>query len=156
MYKNNRNESGFTLIELLGSLAILSFLLVIVYGVFINGISYSTKAKDTVLLQQEANELVTLLTKQHQIKDSYSVQVDENHKSVTINNGTETFVLDNSNFRYKLCNYQESATSCEEQYNQEFHEEIKPKDQNFPIKILLEENENPENHYELKTILSRL
>ena len=71
-----KNQSGITLIEVLATLTILSLLLGIIYSVFFNGLQYSSKAKNTVSIQQEANYLLTLLKEQHEKVNSYTVSVN--------------------------------------------------------------------------------
>ena len=69
-----RSHDGLTLIEVLGALAIMSFLIAIVYGVFMNGLNYSTKTKDTVSIGQETNYLLTLLKEQQKMKKPIQLQ----------------------------------------------------------------------------------
>ena len=61
--KQIKNQSGITLIEVLATITILSIVSVIIYNVFSNGLRYSSQAEDTVLIQQEANYLLTAIKK---------------------------------------------------------------------------------------------
>ncbi len=64
--KQMKNQAGITLIEVLATITILSIVSVIIYSVFSNGLRYSSQAEETVLIQQEANYLLTLLKEQHE------------------------------------------------------------------------------------------
>ncbi len=151
-----KNQAGITLIELLATLTILSFLLGIIYSVFSNGLQYSSKAKNTVSIQQEANYLLTVLKEQHEKVNSYTVTVNNDHKKVVINNSNnETFTIDNPNFFYKMCKYNPSTSNCEKPIEGNFEETIDSKNR-FPIKIIIESSTNDDLTYEVKTILSRL
>lgn len=61
-----QNERGFTLIELLVSIALGSIVLVLIYQFFFQGIHFSKVVNDKTLLQQEANYMVSSMTKIHQ------------------------------------------------------------------------------------------
>ena len=87
--KQIKNQSGITLIEVLATITILSIVSVIIYNVFSNGLHYSSQAKDTVLIQQEANYLLTVLKEQHENEDSYTVTVDKDQQKVTIKTAKE-------------------------------------------------------------------
>ena len=81
--KQWKNQRGVTLIEVLATLTIMSLFGGIVYGVFINGMNYSSKAKDTVSIQQEANYVLTILKEMQEKKDSYTVSVSQDHGTVS-------------------------------------------------------------------------
>ena len=83
--KQRKNQSGLTLIEVLATIAILSIVTVMIYSVFSTGLHQYSQAKETVLIQQEANYLLTILKERHENDDSYTITVDESHQKVTIN-----------------------------------------------------------------------
>jgi type II secretory pathway pseudopilin PulG len=143
-----KNQVGITLIEVLATLTILSFLMVIVYNVFFNGLNYSSQAKDTVSIQQEANYLLTLLKELHENEDFYTVTVEEDHQTVTINE----ISVNNPQFLYQVCNLNDPSP-CNEQNTIVIEN---PAKESFYVRIVLTSKNNPDLTYEVKTILSRL
>jgi prepilin-type N-terminal cleavage/methylation domain-containing protein len=151
-------QDGLTLIELLASLAILGFLLTLIYGIFINGINYSTKAKEVVMIQQEANILLTSLKEEHQNEKSYQLSVKKdptkdryyieintlNESGVTIN----TITINNPKYSYQLFDESNNLISSRKFIN--------TTTEDFYVKIILTSVNNPNNTYKVETILSRL
>jgi prepilin-type N-terminal cleavage/methylation domain-containing protein len=78
-----RNQRGISLVELLVTLAILSLVGTIIWGVFFQGSSYSQKAATKNKLQQEANILITRMTKIHQTSDHYMLTSSDCETTVT-------------------------------------------------------------------------
>jgi len=157
------NERGITLLEVLATLTILGFLISIIFSIFINGINYSSKAKDTVLIQQETNYLLTLLKEQHENQSLYSITVSDNHKQVIIvNDEGETFNIGNEDYEYYM-----KDSRFTEQNKLEINP-MKKKESNgvvngvvkimgdFHVELLIKSSENPSLEYRTKTILSRL
>ncbi|MCQ6273510.1 type II secretion system protein [Bacillus sp. V3B] len=91
-----QNQRGITLIELLITLAVLSMIGILVWGVFFQGTNYSNKAMIKNQMQQEANIIMTKLTKIHQTSDSYEIDsLDTCSFTVKDNDGsTEVFEHD--------------------------------------------------------------
>jgi prepilin-type N-terminal cleavage/methylation domain-containing protein len=151
-------QDGLTLIELLASLAILGFLLTLIYGIFINGINYSTKAKEVVMIQQEANILLTSLKEEHQNEKSYQLSVKKdptkdryyieintlNESGVIIN----TITINNPKYSYQLFDESNNLISSRKFIN--------TTTEDFYVKIILTSVNNPNNTYKVETILSRL
>ena len=85
------NQRGITLIELLATLAILSIVSILIWSIFFQGTNYSNKAMTKNQMQQEANIIITNLTKIHQTSDSYDIDssktcsftVNDNDKGLT-------------------------------------------------------------------------
>jgi prepilin-type N-terminal cleavage/methylation domain-containing protein len=151
-------QDGLTLIELLASLAILGFLLTLIYGIFINGINYSTKAKAVVMIQQEANILLTSLKEEQQNEKSYQLSVKKdptkdryyieintlNESGVTIN----TITINNPKYSYQLFDESNNLISSRKFIN--------TTTEDFYVKVILTSVNNPNNTYKVETILSRL
>lgn len=159
------NEKGVTLIELLLTLTILSLLIGLVYGVFINGIHYSGEAKDTASIQQETNLMVTMLKEQHENQNWYRIEISSDHKKVSITNSDkESFVLEQDGLIYYINNCDNSL--CEEQSIYKIYpmkEVVEDNSDNafiiagdFHIKILIKNEKNSNLNFQVKTILSRL
>ena len=136
----------------------MSFLIAVVYGVFINGINYSSKAKDTVSIQQEANYFLTVLKEVHEKNNSYKVQVDKDHTTVIINKGTpKENIIESPDFLYQICDLDNASKSCEEQYASDFSKVINNTNrENFHVKMILINKNNPNVTYEVQTILSMI
>jgi prepilin-type N-terminal cleavage/methylation domain-containing protein len=149
MTKHPSRESGITLVELLATLAILSILVVLSYGLFFNGLSASQQGKEQVNIQQEMNLLMTTITKIHETEDTYSIVVDQypNAHTVQIKGGTKSFEFSNSNFEYKLDYYQQVGTLLPNT--------IQTKDPIY-ITVVISNKDMPSQKYEVKTIISRL
>lgn len=100
-----QNERGLTLIELLISIALGSIVLVLIYQFFFQGIHFSKVVNDKTLLQQEANYMVSSMTKIHQTSDSYSITFDQNPNASYITvDGKQKITFQNKKFRYELMN----------------------------------------------------
>lgn len=69
----NTHERGLTLIEVLASLAILSFISVIIWSVFFQGYKYSQNAISKNSILQEVNILTSNITKLHQSLETYEI-----------------------------------------------------------------------------------
>jgi prepilin-type N-terminal cleavage/methylation domain-containing protein len=156
-YKSLTNENGFTLIEVLATLAIVSFISILLYGVLLNGFDYSKKSKEKVSLQQEMNIVVTSITKFHESYESYDIKVDGSNSSkiqlLTKNpDGTvkKIIELSDSNYEYSLIDYKgttetpfpltTSVSTAQPLY----------------IKIIIKDKKHPSQTYEVKTIIARL
>lgn len=164
-----KNQAGLTLIEVLATLTILSIVSVVIYNVFSNGLRYSSQAEDTVLIQQEANYLLTLLKEQHENSDFYTVTIDKEGQTFIINEGltNEINVTNTNYYYYQICEMDETGPKvCSEKGVSSFVKTIHPKVTNnqvngdiygnFYLKINLTSKTNPNLTYEIKTILSRL
>jgi len=156
--KNNRNkQKGMTLIELLAVLTILAIIIVLLYSVFANGLNYSTKAKDTVLIQQEANNLLNLLKKQHEKEQTYTVKVENNETFIIMEGVTEVIKESNSDYLYYICDLDDTnGNSCKESYPENFSKQINPLQDHFRLKLILKSKKNHDLKFEVETILSRL
>ena len=96
-----KSQTGITLIEVLATLTILSILLGGIYSVFFNGLRYSSQAEDTVLIQQEANYVLTMLKEQYQHPSgSYIISVSTNGHEITIGDK----VIESTKYQYEIIN----------------------------------------------------
>lgn len=156
MRMKNLNQKGITLIELLAVLTILGIVLGILYNVFINGLHYSTSSKDTVLIQQEANYLLTLLKKQHEKDVPYTVKIRKDNRSEVIIEGAELVNIENSSFEYSISDLGKSSVPCEDHEQYLFCKKVDPLNENFQLKIKVTSKKNSKMNFEVQTILSRL
>ena len=85
----NRNEQGLTLIEVLAATTILSFIGIIIWGVFFQGFHFSQNSMKESKMQQEARLIVTSLIKFHQTtKETYEIDVSD--CSITVYNSSDS------------------------------------------------------------------
>ena len=151
------NQKGITLIELLAVLTILGIIIGVLYSVFINGLNYSTSSKDTVLIQQEANYLLTVLKKQHEKGKDYTVKIEGNETFIILEGVTEVIRESDSDFLYYICEPDpEDDQSCKEPYAANFIKQIHPLNNPFHIKLILKSKKDHNLQFEVQTILSRL
>ncbi|WP_158553308.1 PilW family protein [Peribacillus saganii] len=155
MRRTFKDQKALTLIELLAALTILSFMILLVSGVFINGISYSNKAKSTVMLHEEANYIVTFLTKKHETQKSYTIELDNNPNAsmitITDDSGSSQ-VISSSDYRYSLY---ENSGGTDTLMDQRV-DISSTSAQSLSFKLVIQDAKNPKNQFELKTIISRL
>ncbi len=98
-----QNQRGITLAELLATIAILSIVGVIIWSVFFQGTKYSNIAVTKNQMQQEANIIISKLTKIHQTAESYSIHSKGGNITVDYkdNNGaTHKIVFDDSHLDF--------------------------------------------------------
>jgi prepilin-type N-terminal cleavage/methylation domain-containing protein len=158
MNKYPSKEDGVTLVELLGTLTILSIIIVLAYGVLMNGLNYSNKASEKTSLQKEANLLTNTITKLHEEELTYEIILDANPNASIIklqgkdSTGTVTrgFEFSDSNFEYSLYDYSGSAETLLNLITT--IDTTKP----FYIKIEIKNKKTPSQKYEVKTIISNL
>ena len=86
-----REEHGITLVEVLATLVILSIVGIGMWSAFFQGFEYSNKTISENLMIQEANILITNLTKIHQKTEEYEIENDGCKIVVTINGKPQTF-----------------------------------------------------------------
>ncbi|MBB6445854.1 PilW family protein [Bacillus benzoevorans] len=157
MKMKNLNQKGITLIELLAVLTIFSIIAGVLYSVFMNGLNYSTKAKDTVLIQQEANYLLNLLKKQHEKDRDYTVKIENNETFMILEGETVVISENDSDFLYFICDLDnQGENSCEKPYAANFSKQINPLKEPFRMKLMLKSKKDHNLQFEVETILSRL
>lgn len=137
-----RNQNGVTLIELLLTLTILTIVGAIIWGTLVQGSKYSNNAVTKNQMQQEANIIISRLTKIHQISESYNInssgcKVTVVYKEKNNIENTETFE------NQRLC----ISTST--------IDNIKPNIRDVPLTIKIKDN-NSNNRVSIETVLSRL
>lgn len=95
------NQYGITLIELLLTVAILSIVGGIVWGIFFQGVKYSNDAVTINQMQQESNIIITKLKEIHQTSEEYTIQSNNGIITVTYTDkfgSTQVIIFENSNF----------------------------------------------------------
>lgn len=73
----NEQQSGFSLVETLVIIVLLSIVSLITWNIFFQGSNYTNKAVSKNQLQQEANIIISKLTKIHLQSDTYKVHIDD-------------------------------------------------------------------------------
>ncbi|MDF2945859.1 MAG: hypothetical protein K0S51_538 [Bacillales bacterium] len=153
-----RNNKGITLVELLVSMAISSIILVIIWGIYFQGANFSKVVTNKTLLQQEANTIISNLTRIHQTSTStYMFQFSEKSSAEDLTSftvvGDETMKIENTNFLYSIYAF-DFTNGNEELITNNFS--ISPNINDFNIKIVIKDKNNPDVKYEAKTILTRI
>jgi prepilin-type N-terminal cleavage/methylation domain-containing protein len=155
MIKNNK---GLTLIELLITIAISSILLITVWGFLFQGINFSKVVANKTLLQQEANNIVSSITRIHQTTSTvYTFQLDGNSTANNITSfkviGKDIVHFDSPNFLYSIYSFDINTNS--EQLIQD-NQSINPNTTDLGLKIIIRDKQHNEILYEVKTIFSRI
>ncbi|WP_400242655.1 PilW family protein [Niallia sp. JL1B1071] len=149
-----RNERGLTLIELLVSIALGSIVLVLIYQFFFQGIHFSKVVNDKTLLQQEANYMVSSMTKIHQTSDSYSITFDQNPNATFITvDGKQKITFQNKKFRYELM--KSSGNRTNKIYIPNLFT-VNPLTEDVILTIKITSNDKEKQTYQTTTTLSRL
>ncbi|MDF2606473.1 MAG: prepilin-type N-terminal cleavage/methylation protein [Bacillales bacterium] len=153
-----RNNKGITLVELLVSMAISSIILVLIWGIYFQGAKFSKVVTNKTLLQQEANTLISNLTRIHQTSTAtYMFQFSGNSSAEDLSSftvvGDETTKIENTNFLYSIYTF-DVSNSTEELITNNFT--VSPNIDDFNIKIVIKDKNNPTVKYEAKTILTRI
>jgi prepilin-type N-terminal cleavage/methylation domain-containing protein len=141
------NQYGLTLIEVLVSLTILSIIGIVIWNVFIDGISYSHKAVSETTIQQEANIITLNLTKIHQISDEYEIKSADCTLSVTHRSEKGT--------AYKEFKHPQLCITSNETRS-EISTFINPSTTDFFLEMKIYDKEQPDNELEVNTTLFRL
>lgn len=139
----NQKQCGLTFIELLATITVLSIIGIIIWNVFIQGNKYSQTSISKNMLQQEANLVITNLTKIHQTSAQYEIISSSCQISVSITkkDGTTTSqVFD-------------SPTIC---YSTNFSGIVDPSQDDINLTITLSDKKNSSNHLDVDTVLYRL
>lgn len=100
-----RNQRGFTLIELLVTIAIVSFIGVIIVNILSQSVTYSQKSISKNFIQQDANILNTQLIKIHQKSKQYFLSNSNCEINLVITNkdgSTQTLLFNNNKLCYSI------------------------------------------------------
>ncbi len=140
-----RSQRGISLVEVLVTLVILSLIGTIVWSVFFQGYRFSQKAVTKNMLQQEANLVVTNLTKIHQTSKQYSISTTDPDCTITVtytkqDNSQQTQVFSKTG----LC-YSTDATG-----------DFDPNTNDNFLKITIYDQKDPTNRVEMNAFLYRL
>ncbi|MFA9555956.1 type II secretion system protein J [Evansella sp. AB-rgal1] len=138
MYKN---EKGITLIEVLISVAILSFIGIVIWNVFIQGLTFSEQAMRKNQMQQEANIIVTSLVRSHQAAVEV-YEINDFECKIMIDTNSQSNVIEHP----QLClstNYSDGLS-------------VNPNIHDITITINVADKNNPNNKVSIDTILTRL
>lgn len=132
-----KNEVGLTLIELLLALSIATTIGILILSVFFQGLNYSNKAMTKNQMQQEVNIIISSLTKYHRTVDSFEILSSNCKISIS---SSSIVVYEHP----QLC-FETNKTGT-----------IQPKTEDVLLTINVSDKNDPSNHIEIDTVLSRL
>lgn len=150
----NHKQNGLTLIEVLITLAILSFIGILIWGIFFQGTKYSNKSVIKNQMQQEANFIITKITNIHQTSESYILDSSNCKIAVTYkkkDSETQIEIFENNN----LCYYIDQSPENESDDDFEPIVEIDP-DILKDVWIRVEERNDPSNKISVEAYFFRL
>ncbi|MBP3038240.1 prepilin-type N-terminal cleavage/methylation domain-containing protein [Bacillaceae bacterium Marseille-Q3522] len=141
-----KNKRGVTLLELLLALALSGIVTLIICGVFFQGIRFSNIIREKTSLQQEANRVITELTRLHQTTVTpYTVSCNASSCTVTSEDGKE-IAIDNRNYIYTLSIADREFLPVT----------IDPEKQDLTITVTITDKEDPSLQYEISTVLAKI
>lgn len=146
-----KNERGITLIEGLATLVILSIIGVLIWNVFFQGYKYSQKAVSKNTMQQEANIIITTLTRIHQTSQEYTITNADGVIVITATNPDQTIQFKDSRMNYWI---KENEDEVDEQERE--IKSINPKTRKLELFIIIKDKHDSKNKVEIETLLYRL
>ncbi|NMD70530.1 type II secretion system protein [Bacillus sp. DNRA2] len=145
------NERGITLVEGLAALVILSIIGVLIWNVFFQGYKYSQNAVSKNTMQQEANIIITNLTRIHQTSQEYTITNSNGVVTITATNPDVSTKFKNSKVNYWI---KESKTEVDEQ--DRTIGPVNPKISKMELFIIIKDKQDSRNKVEIETLLYRL
>lgn len=140
-----RCQRGISLVEVLVTLSILSLIGTIVWSVFFQGVNFSQRAVTKNTLQQEANFVITRLTKIHQTSIQYSISNNTPDCAITVlftkqDTSQQTEVFSQTGFCY--------STDVSGTFD--------PTTNDNNLKVTIYDQKDPNNKVEMNAFLYRL
>jgi prepilin-type N-terminal cleavage/methylation domain-containing protein len=147
------NERGMSLIEVLLTLTILSIVGTVIWQAFFQGYQYSNNAVSKNLLQQEANLVITNLTRVHQSLEEYTIK--SSNGTIELLDSSNSQIAKYTDIRF---NYGVFLNAPDTEPLELTNKSVIPSDkgQNLNIKVTIEEKNNSNNNVEVETLLYRL
>ena len=142
----NRNQEGITLVEVLATIAILSFIGVIIWNLFFQGYQFSKKSVTKNNLIQETNIFISDLTKIHQTASDYTLKKSGTCGVTVISDGKQILNNINPDICYSIFinNIELSSTTITSDIDQ------------VPITVIISDKNDKENNISINTVLYRL
>jgi type II secretory pathway pseudopilin PulG len=138
-----RGEQGVTLVETLATLVIMSIIGVSIWSIFFQGYKFSEKSISKNSMVQEANLLITDLTKIHQSSEKYLFENVDCKIKVTVNDTLPAKVFEHQNMCYST--NISSATVFPKQSGG-----------NLPLTVTIYDKNNPDNKVSVRAKLYRI
>ncbi|MFJ8235053.1 type II secretion system protein [Ureibacillus sp. NPDC094379] len=142
----DKNQRGITLVEVLAIIVLLSIIGILLWNIFFQGANYSAKAITKTQMQQQANVIISDLTRIHQTteEDYYELIPSADSCSFSV---TDRNSLNRKYENSKLCLQVENTPIT-----------IKPKneDYNKVLKLTIFEKNNRNNRIQVDFQLHRL
>lgn len=101
-----KNQRGITLVEVLAAIILISIISFLAWNIFFQGKNYTEKSLSKSQMQQEANIILSRLSKIHQSSDNYEVNIQTCSFNIkyTVNGNTKNESFNNSRLCIKLSN----------------------------------------------------
>lgn len=101
-----KNQRGITLVEVLATIILISIISFLTWNIFFQGKNYTEKSISKSQMQQEANIILSRLSKIHQSSDTYEVNIQKCSFTIkyTVNGTTKNESFNNSRLCIKLTN----------------------------------------------------
>ncbi|WP_394233121.1 type II secretion system protein [Niallia oryzisoli] len=146
------NQRGVTVIELLVALTILSLIIVLIWNVFFQGLHFSKKEMTKNQMQQEANVIITHLTKIHQRSEAYEITSNSCKISATyheVGQSNQTITFENN----RLCL---TAENLDEDATDKYYIAGDPNHHDTSLSILIKDINDPDVNIHVDTLLYRI
>lgn len=155
------NEHGVTIIELLTAITILAIVGAIIWGAYSQGMNFSKNEITKNEMQQEANIIISQLTRIHQTTQSYRIVSSECTISVTYTEKNKPDVNQTTTFENsKLCLRAEENLDKDNNNTNQITEHVlikgNPEFRDTPLSIMVIDKNNSNNYLQFETLLYRL
>ncbi|RKQ18039.1 PilW family protein [Ureibacillus endophyticus] len=105
MDKKMINQNGISLVEILATISVLSIIVVLIFGILINGLNTASKAKENALLQQKANYVLAILREEHEKGNCYRISISNDYHEVRIDSSCDNIIdttINDSQFKFDI------------------------------------------------------
>ncbi|MDM5333204.1 prepilin-type N-terminal cleavage/methylation domain-containing protein [Ureibacillus composti] len=142
----NKNQRGITLVEVLAIIVLISIIGLLMWNIFFQGVNYSANAITKTQIQQQANVIISDLTKIHQTTEEDYYEIIPSADSCSFS------IIDRKNLNRKY----ENSKLCLQVENTPITIKPKNEDNNKLLKLTIFEKNNRDNQIQVEFQLHRL